>query len=143
MNEATQIVIEETDTPSVISAIYDHCVAVYKAMLEEAEMEELDGLVYEGHLTRLIIQDLGLSTPYYTQVKRRLVAMGCIEQLRRGGGHAMSRWKLLTEPTEESFNSIASQKHAPKGKYAVLAQQLRDLNRRVTQLEMAFRGEAQ
>lgn len=113
----------EDDKPT--SIVYDHCVNVYEEMKNQSREEER-GLVYEGHLTKLF-NSLQLSTPYYTSVKNHLTAMGCIEQLRRGGGNAPSRWLLLAEPDEETFNDIVDQKRSKTGRVAVVEQRVRDL----------------
>jgi len=113
--------------------MYDHCASVYDSMAQAAEETE-EGLVYEGHTTKLV-QKLGLPGPYYTPVMNHLKNMGCIEQLRRGGGSTLSQWLILARPTEEAFNSFMSMHRAPSGKTAQLEQALRDLHMRVTALE--------
>jgi hypothetical protein len=89
--------------------------------------------VYEGHLTRLF-SDLGIANPYYTKIRDALVAQGCIEQLRRGGGSALSKWIVCKEPDEETFRSIMDMKRAPKGKTNMLEQQVKDLRAVCSQL---------
>jgi hypothetical protein len=126
---------EEDEKPP--SVVYDHCKAVYNEMVSQARDEGDDGLVYEGHLTKLFAQ-LQLSTPYYTAVRKHLMAMECIVQLRRGGGSSSSRWRLLREPDEDSFRSFETLNRARSGKTAALEQQVRDLNRRVSTLEQGL-----
>jgi hypothetical protein len=126
-------------TPAVLddrptSTLFDHCVTVFNEMEAQARDEVGIGLVYEGHLTKLFHQ-LNLSTPHYTSVMKMLKAMGCVEQIRRGGGSAVSRWELKRVPGEESFRSFEQMNTAPKGKYAALEQAVRDLARRVNELE--------
>jgi hypothetical protein len=95
-------------------------------------------IVYEGALTELITKELYLPVPYYTHVTRKLKAMGCIKQLRRGGGASPSQWQLLTAPTEKLWQECDD---APKptdqkdNEIAQLAQQLRDLSKRTQALE--------
>jgi hypothetical protein len=127
------IIVDEADEKPT-STLFDHCVSVYQEMEAQARDERNDGLVYEGHLTKLFHQ-LGLSTPYYTSVMNRLKLMGCVDQLRRGGGSSPSRWRLTRVPNEESFRSFENTNVAPKGKVAALEQELRILARRVTELE--------
>lgn len=128
-------------------ALWGYTQRVYSAMEDEAEAEELPGeveegedqptgLVYTGHLTSLF-QTMAIPNPYYTHVTRMLKAMGCIQQLRRGGGPSMSKWLLIAPPTEEAFLEVESGKStmARKGKVAALEQRIRDLNKRVTVLE--------
>lgn len=127
-----------------ISIVFTHCKSVYDEMMQQAREEtlnddELEGtvkaMVYEGHLTKLVTGDLGLATPRYTIVLKHLKAMGCIEQLQRGGGGAPSRWRLLQAPDEDAFRVIVDMKRPTSGKVAVVEQQLRDMNRRVLALE--------
>lgn len=131
---------DKNDKPTPV--IFDHCVAVYKKMLESATMERLheddeeEVLVYEGHLTKLF-QILRLSMPYYSQVTKYLKKMNCVTQLRRGGGNAKSKWMLIREPDEETFHAVINTKSARDGWRAAVDQQMRSLNMRVGRLEEA------
>lgn len=116
------------------AALFEHCVNVYNEMSEQARDSGDDGLIYDGHLTKLF-QGLQLSTPYYTSVRNKLKQMGCIEQLTRGGGTSTSRWRLHREPTVESFNSFQKANKVPQGKFASMEQQLRDMARLISSLE--------
>lgn len=106
----------EAEEEEVVPALYNHCVAVYQAMHEQASVSPLEplndeseeALVYEGFLTRLVTNDVGLAIPYYTKVTNELKRMGCIAQLRRGGSSTPSRWQLLTEPDFEVFKETSS-----------------------------------
>lgn len=93
------------------SAMYIHCRKVYDLMFERATRQKADGeidiIVYEGMLTRLVTDDLGLPVPYYTALRRALLGMGCVRQLRRGGGPSPSQWELLVTPTLELWNAWA------------------------------------
>ena len=92
--------------------------------------EEL--LVYEGFLTRLITKDLNYSNPYYTKVTKRLKAMDCIRQVKRGGSTTPSRWALLKTPQLEHFRDVSSQVTTrPSGRIEGIEQQLRDINKRL------------
>lgn len=118
--------------------LFHHCVETYNAMNEEAKTVTEKGekaLVYEGHLTRLITQQLGLAVPYYTSVTKALKGMKCIRQLRRGGGNATSQWELIKAPTEEDFINIQPPKIPRQDKMSAVQQQVRDLNHRVNELE--------
>src|SRR5947207_2735468 len=89
----------------VLPALFGHCVAVYAAM-EKSARRAGGMVVYEGMLTRLMAgPPLMLSTPYYTKIRRELLRMGCIRQLKRGGGNSASQWELCTPPTEELYNT--------------------------------------
>lgn len=115
--------------------MYNHCVAVYKAM--DAAGKPWEGKssrrVWEGFLTKLINEDCGLAVPYYSSVRNNLVRMGCIEQINRGGGTHPSMWELIHEPTEELFH--AKGKIRTNSKSAVMEGRIDDLARRVEKLE--------
>lgn len=117
-----------------IATLYDHCVTIFNEMSAQARDTEENGLVYEGHLTKLF-QDCGMAQPMYTSVRQQLMNMGCIFQLRRGGGGAMSKWKILKEPTEEDFREAKSLRKPLTGKMAIVEQQMRDFNRRLQRIE--------
>lgn len=127
-----------------LPALFDHCTAVYGAMIKAAGTavmeddnhleEDLRGKpVYEGHLTRLFAE-LGLSTPYYTSVMTRLKRMRCVEQLRRGGGNAHSRWVLKQEPTEALWNAAIQIRSRKGDRLSRLEQQVRDLQQTTADL---------
>jgi hypothetical protein len=131
---------QRTDLSQMTPAMYDHVCRVYAEMLRHAapDLEGEGRMMYEGHLTRLF-RELRLSVPYYTQIKNLLTTMGCIEQVKRGGGNATSRWLLWREPSLEAFQEALGKKtFVNKGsKVSALEQQLRDLSKRVTVLELA------
>lgn len=128
---------EEVET-SAPPALYDHCCRTYNAMLEESHLvqnEEQGVLVYEGFLTRLITSKLNLSVPYYTSIRNRLIEMGCIRQLKRGGGSAPSQYEMIYEPSLEAFMKAEPAK-VPKASRADAAdEQIRNLAMRLSELE--------
>lgn len=130
--------------------LYLHCKKAYDVMFAnsrevfpDATTDEFNKaivpdsmIVWEGMLTRLITLDLSLSIPYYTSITRALKNMGCIRQLRRGGGNSPSQWELITEPTEEKFNSVRPKKAPGKpDKFMMLQDQINNLSTRVLRLE--------
>ncbi len=124
--------MEDTNEDRPTSMVYDHCKRVFEEMQSQARKEE-DGLIYEGHLTKLFA-NLQLPTPYYTTVMNHLKSMNCVEQLRRGGGNSPSRWVLIAAPNEEAFKSIEHVRRRSHGKVAGLEQRVRDLTRQVNTL---------
>lgn len=72
-------------------------------MLEDAEEKE-EGIFWSGALTKLLT-DNDINIGHYTQITQKLIAMGCIEQVKRGGGRSQSVWCLITEPTEDLFQA--------------------------------------
>jgi hypothetical protein len=130
-----------TDEERPLPALFGHCEKVYTEMENQAEREPVDDeeqLVYTGALTGLFA-GLGVPNPYYTHVMRALKKMGCVHQLRRGGGTAPSKWMLVAPPTEDAFTdldgSYTDWKGKRGGKVASLEQQIRDVTRRVSVLE--------
>jgi hypothetical protein len=130
------------------SAPFVHCQSVFEKMQANAEEEIItkygqDGArvstptgfrVWVGYTTQLF-QELELAAPYYTSTMRLLKAMGCVEQLQRGGGNAKSKWRIITEPTEDAFAVAAKLKRAGNGMTASLQQQLNDMQRRLVVVE--------
>ncbi|SRR6266571_4015553 len=133
-------VIEEEEDNKPTPAMFDHCTRVYKEMLAQAE-DIAGDLVYTGYLTRLF-QGLELSPPYYSTVRDLLVRMGCVEQLRRGGGNAQSKWRLVRKPTEEAFMAANAMNVQKGGKVANLEQGLQSMNNRLLKVEeiLGLRG---
>jgi hypothetical protein len=132
-----------SDSEPTVPALYDHCVRAYKAMLADAKVVidpatgegESQIVIYEGFLTQLITQQLNLSVPYYTSVRRSLLQMGCIRQLRRGGGSSPSQWEMITEPTEEAFLKQQPPKKPKQDRYSAMQDQILALNTRLSDLE--------
>lgn len=122
--------------------LYQHCVKVYEGMDAAAEQTP-QGKVYTGHLTHLV-KDLGLGQPYYTHVTRKLKAMDCIRQIKRGAGEVPSKWLLMQPPSvelwllpESAMSRTSQQKHAKD----MIEQQLRDMNRRLQSIEAWARNQ--
>lgn len=127
--------MEEAEKKELTPALFEQCLEVYDAMYDKAEFKMIDGeqvLVYEGFLTRLITQDLHYSTPYYTKITKRLKAMDCIRQLKRGGSTTPSRWAILQRPTVKHFSEVGVLvKTRPSGWREGMEQQIRDLAQRL------------
>lgn len=127
--------MNDNDTTSVM---YDHCVNVYNLMHKTATLKEegeVRFLVWEGFFTRLIQNDLGLAVPYYTAIRAHLIRMGCVRQLRRGGGNAKSQWEVIKAPTKEAFENAEASTSAKARARETQSAQIGDLARRVTALE--------
>lgn len=92
-------------------------------------------IVWEGFLTRFITEELHLSVPYYTSVTQALKRMGCVRQLRRGGGSSPSLWELLTEPTEGLFNNSLPKKIYQVPRVEQLQEQVDSQEARIKSLE--------
>lgn len=128
---------EDGDRPT--PAMWDHVQLVFNEMEKRSTIEQLAGepvKVYEGHLTGLF-QELGIPNPYYTHIMKALKAMGCVDQIRRGGGAAYSKWQLCYPPTEEGFMTYDDNRlpNRAKGKIGALEQRVKLLDERVTYME--------
>lgn len=135
--------MEGTEAPGlvVVPALFEHAVKVYESMHREAREEAIGDrfhLVYEGHLTNLF-KRLRLSVPYYTDIKNRLIAMGCIEQLRRGGGNGTSKWILWKLPTLPEWQQAVALAPKRGNKQTVHDQQIKDLNERLACQELLMK----
>lgn len=139
-----------------IKALFDHCTTVFDEMFKDAVPEETTErnydageakdytetaatgyMIWTGHTTQLFAR-LGMATPYYTTVMQALKKMGCVEQVRRGGGNSMSKWRLVRKPEEEAFEAAEKIKKPTGGSLEAVKQQVRSLNERLTVLEDAF-----
>jgi hypothetical protein len=132
---------------SAVPALFDHCCRAYKAMLAESKAvigqyagdskdEQQHVVVYEGFLTQLITGELNLSVPYYTSVRKALIQMGCIRQLRRGGGTSPSQWEMIHEPTVEAFmHQQPAKKAKAPDRYTAMQDQIVQLTSRIADLE--------
>lgn len=84
---------------------YDHCVAIYAAMVEAAEPDEHGNLIYTGFLTHLF-NEKGFTSQQYSQIMQNLKRMGCVENWRRGSREFPSVWILHHEPTRVAFDNM-------------------------------------
>jgi hypothetical protein len=114
-------------------AITTHDSALDEANNEDASQSTM--IVWEGFLTRFITEEMHLSIPYYSSVTLALKRMGCIRQLRRGGGSSPSQWELIREPTEERFNDTEPKKVAKVTKLTMLQEQINAQEVRIKALE--------
>lgn len=121
--------------------LFEHVCRVFGEMKNGAvgvSIPDGDGVrhafVWEGHTTKLF-RELELPTPYYTSVLGRLETMGCIVQLSRGGGTAVSRWELLDDPGLDEFMAAEGARKRNKTQIGILAQQVQTMNARIQVLE--------
>lgn len=104
----------------------------------ESESVTIDGeQIYKGHLSVMMRDQLGLPTPYYSFIKNTLEHdLHCIEQQKRGGGTALSEWRLLIPPDRLLFEQIDPDKRPAKsGNTQMLLQSVASLSARVLELE--------
>jgi len=110
-------------------------------MTDRSKMSTHDGIevrVYEGFLTKLITNNLNLSTPLYTTIMQELKRMDCVRQLKRGGGGGTSIWALLQTPTLELFTK-AQARPVPGSSSRMSQDQIRQalnsINNRLNRIE--------
>jgi hypothetical protein len=123
-------------------SLLQHSETVYVEMLERSKLHregEVSIVVYEGALTHLVMQDLGFPNPYYTKIKNMLEGMGCMKQLKRGGGGQPSQWELIKSPTRELYDEWeASAPDEEEEVETASAQAVKDLNDRLLVVEKAL-----
>ena len=81
----------------------DDLIVFYDAMDERADANG----EYHGHTFKLYAEVLPeRPQSYYGAVRRYLIAMGCVEQMRRGARHSQSVWKLHMRPTADMLSAM-------------------------------------
>lgn len=125
---------ETSGAIETLPALFGHTTRVYNAMLDSAAEGIGTEVVYRGHLTR-VFQELGLSVPYYTSVMQALKQMGCVEQIRRGGGGGESEWSLFKPPTPDLFTAKMPTPRRRQTVADMAAQRAQDAHDRLNNLE--------
>ena len=139
-----------TTDSDVKPSLFLHCETVYVAMRDGAQQVhegDVPIVVWEGFFTRLM-RDLDLAVPYYSKVRNFLMQMGCIKQLRRGGGTTPSQWELIKPPTMELWSQLEDKPGVRPGpvsnsldsaEVATLKQRVNDLTGEVATLKENFK----
>lgn len=85
-------------------ALKDHTKLLYRAMeeLSNVDVSDPDARIYKGRITKLYLE-LGISSSFYTRIRRALEVSGCIEIQSVGAGGYPSIIKLIREPVDEDF----------------------------------------
>lgn len=98
---ALSTIVDESsrDTP----ALYAHIMKVWNAMYDESVIVT-EGRAWQGRLTTLF-NKVGVSSGVYSSVTHRMRSMGCISQIKRGGGGNPSTWLLHKPPTIGEFDA--------------------------------------
>ena len=110
------------------STLFLHSLAFYRELDNQAETNEDGVRVFEGHTTKLMNQ-LGISSSWYSRIMRILEEGDSIVMLQRGTAHQPSVIVLRGEPDEEKINE--SDLTAPRH----LATLVERLEKRVAALE--------
>ena len=110
------------------------CIRFYSALYTRAE-PAAPYPIYDGFPTALF-RELGYSVNDYGRIVRRLLAMGCIEQLKRGAAGQTSKWALLEMPNLDAFAASRSPVKKPsKARMDKLEEAVVELRGRVEALE--------
>lgn len=127
-------------------ALYNYCVEVYSEMEKVATSPEgylareypPETKIYSGALTKLF-GELGIAMPHYTSVLRKLRAMGCMDQIQRGGGPGgQSKWILFYKPSKNLYSEAKDKPSSTASKKEILEQQLRDMRNAIISLQADF-----
>lgn len=113
-------------------AMWDYAYKTYMAMLDQSKTTEEAGVVhvvYTGFISGLMFDDLNVPVPYYGKILKALKAMGCVTQLRRGGGKSPSQWELWKTPTVEDFEKVWGQQQQEEHKTTPTESHLKDITR--------------
>src|SRR5262245_1022689 len=95
-----------------VPKMYEHVLGVYESMLRHAQEQDFGTVDHNGHddilwdgFTTALFRNLEIPVPYYGKVFKYLTELGCMIQIRRGGGTASSRWQVcpVTPPQAEQF----------------------------------------
>jgi hypothetical protein len=121
-------VVEERDKAP--PALWEHCKKVYTAMETGLFITEEGARVWEGYTSKLFAS-LGISVPYYGRVLSALTRMGCITQLRRGGGTAPSQWRLWKDPVLEEFLKTVEEIPGRQKRETLLESQVGDIRKQL------------
>lgn len=123
------------------SELMSKCKALYEAM-EANTQESPEGIFWIGALTTLLknVSGPGASSNY-SQVVGALTDMGCIEQIRKGGGKAPSAWRLLHPPDSSLVTLIKGKRSSHRSSKAEqVDQEIATLNQRINNLERELRA---
>jgi hypothetical protein len=106
----------------------------YDALAEQSKPTDDGKLRYEGHTYKLFAAiEPKLPQPYYSKLRRYLLHMGCVTQVRRGARHAPSVWILHFRPDSDSLSQVdksavlSPPAEEQNARLAVNRQQLRDI----------------
>lgn len=127
-------------------AMWGHTLRVFEAMHENASVEKhqiggnkesTDVLVWEGYTTKLT-GELGIPVPYYGQILDSLQRLGSIQQVRRGGGNAQSRWMVFGPPELKDWLLVQEEiKPRPRAnRQSTLEQKVADIEERLQGLDV-------
>lgn len=103
--------------------------------MKKTSTQTKEGLIYRGALSTELHTAGIVPRTKYAHVVGKLRAMGCIRQMRRGGGPQPSLWLLMVTPTEDLYYSTAHKPDTRSGSRGPAAVVIRELDRRTKDLE--------
>lgn len=82
--------------------------AFYDALHENAELDtDANIMMFEGHTYKLFASMTPRRPqPYYSKLRRWLIAMQCVTPMQRGSRHQKSVWALHQRPTEAMMELV-------------------------------------
>jgi hypothetical protein len=116
-------------------ALWGHTQRVFKSMKDGAELDDEGRLIYKGYITHLF-RNCNVPVPTYGPVLDILKRIGCITQVKRGGGGAMSEWQILDDLELDAFmamlgKDMAKSSARPNSKFPAIDQQLDDIRNNI------------
>jgi hypothetical protein len=81
---------------------WESCVASYHTMAAQQEIDEEHGIVWSGHISKLV-GELGYHASTGTQIIKDLERIASIEVLEEGKRGKLTRIKLLAPPDQNRF----------------------------------------
>lgn len=112
------------------------CRTLYEAMDKSAE-DTPEGRFWVGPLT-VLLRDISQSgtSSNYSQVVGAMTDMGCISQIKKGGGKAPSVWRLDRPPSSEISHLISNTRNNYKSQRQEQSDnRVTALNERLTRVE--------
>jgi hypothetical protein len=103
-------------------AYFRRLVRTYDAMAADANQTETGTLVWEGNVTELVERRLGYNHRYISEIRRELLAMGCVRKLDPKWNTPPSHYELLRPPDLPTYERVTGR----KGRFAVKAAQRGD-----------------
>src|SRR5438552_16082227 len=97
-----------------LPTFFGHAIKVYSMLEREAVgVVREDGTIvrqWTGFFTHTI-KDAGFSSAYYSRIKPLLIELGCVTQVRRGGGTAPTVFILNHPPVVDDFHQFETRRH--------------------------------
>jgi hypothetical protein len=117
----------------MVDAVFHHLSNLYKQLEENSTIEDMDGVslrVFRGPFVRAY-RTCAIPQSYYTDVRKSLISMGCITNLRQGARNKPSVIILHKPPELADYEVVKHSDLTPRLDPAILAQRVDDLARQI------------